>query len=46
MLNKCDVKNRPSKELLVRALEADKVGKLVNRLYIKETSAFNKEGLD
>lgn len=46
MLNKCDRKNRPPKELFVRALETDKLSKLVGRFYIKETSAFNKEGID
>lgn len=46
MLNKVDVKDRPSKELLYKALETEKIQKLISRLYVKETSAFNKEGLD
>jgi hypothetical protein len=46
MLNKCDFKHRPSKEILVKALDVDKLGKLVGKYYIKETSAYNKEGLD
>jgi hypothetical protein len=46
MLNKCDLKHRPLKELLVKALEVDKISKLVGKYYIKETSAYNKEGID
>lgn len=46
MLNKCDLKHRPTKELLVKALEMDKMGKLVNKYYVKETSAYSKEGID
>ena len=46
MLNKCDFKHRPSKELLVKALDVDRLAKLVGKYYIKETSAYNKEGLD
>ncbi len=46
MLNKCDFKHRPAKELLVKALDMEKLGKLVGKYYIKETSAYNKEGLD
>lgn len=46
MLNKCDFKHRPSKELLVKALDVERLSKLVNKYYIKETSAYNKEGLD
>lgn len=46
MLNKCDLKHRPAKELLVKALEMDKMGKLVNKYYVKESSAYNKEGID
>ena len=46
MLNKCDLGGRPPKELLVRALEPERMGKLVGKLYFKETSAFNKEGID
>ena len=42
MLNKCDLKERPPKELYIRALEQDKLAKLVGKVYIKETSAFNK----
>ena len=46
MLNKCDFKHRPSKELLVKALDVDRLAKLVGKYYIKETSAYTKEGLD
>lgn len=46
MLNKCDLRNRASKELLVKALEPDRIAKLVGKYYVKETSAFNKEGID
>jgi hypothetical protein len=46
MLNKCDLGGRPPKDLLVRALEPERMGKLVSKLYFKETSAFNKEGID
>jgi hypothetical protein len=46
MLNKCDFKHRPAKELLVKALDVEKLSKLVGKYYIKETSAYNKEGLD
>jgi len=30
----------------MKALETDKIGKLVSKCYVKETSAFNKEGID
>ena len=46
MFNKADLKNRPPKELLYKALEADKLQKFVGKIYTKETSAYNKEGLD
>lgn len=46
MLNKCDMKNRPSKEIIVKALQLDRLSKLVNKYYVKETSAYTKEGLD
>ena len=45
MLNKCDLK-RKREEIMMKALEPDKLQKLVHKLYIKETSAFTKEGLD
>ena len=46
MLNKCDLKNRPPKELMVKGLEPQRLNKLVGKCYFKETSAFNKEGID
>jgi hypothetical protein len=42
MLNKCDYKDRPSKDLLFKALESDRIIKMVAKLYVKETSAYNK----
>jgi hypothetical protein len=30
----------------VKALDVDKIAKLVGKYYIKETSAYNKEGID
>ena len=32
--------------MLIKALEMDKIGKLVNEAYVKETSAFTKEGIE
>lgn len=46
MLNKCDLRHQHSKEILVKALDVEKLAKLVGKYYIKETSAYNKEGLD
>jgi hypothetical protein len=46
MLNKTDVKERPEREILYKALEVDKIQKLVSKLYVKETSAYTKDGLE
>lgn len=46
MLNKSDIKNRESKQTLFKALETDKLQKNVNKIYVKETSGFTKDGID
>jgi hypothetical protein len=45
MLNKCELQNRVAKDVLIKALEIERMQKLVGKLYIKETSAYTKEGL-
>jgi hypothetical protein len=45
MLNKCEMQNRIQKDILVKALELEKMQKMVGKIYVKETSAYNKEGL-
>lgn len=44
MLNKLDIKNRAPKDALYKALEPEKIQKLVSKFYVKETSAYNKDG--
>lgn len=46
MLNKSDVPNRPPKDMVFKALELDKIEKLVHKAYAKETSAFTKDGIE
>lgn len=46
MLNKCDLPAKVPKDLFFKALEMEKIQKLVGRVYMKESSAYTKEGLD
>jgi hypothetical protein len=46
MLNKSDIKDHIHKDALCKALEQTKIDKLVGKVYIKETSAYNKDGLE
>jgi len=46
ILNKSDIKDRAPKDALYKALEPEKLQKLVAKLYVKEASAYNKDGLE
>ena len=46
MLNKAEVKERPEREVFYKALEVDKLQKLVGRIYFKETSAYTNDGIE
>lgn len=46
MLNKSDIANKVPKDVLFKALDVDKIQKLVGKVYVKETSAYTKDGLD
>jgi site-specific recombinase XerD len=46
MLNKCELENRIAKETLYKGLDMERIQKLVGKIYIKETSAYTKEGLE
>ncbi len=35
MLNKSDIKDRPPRDAVYKALEPDKIQKLISKLYIK-----------
>ena len=46
MLNKSDIKERESKQILFKALQTEKIQKNVHKLYVKETSGFTKDGIE
>lgn len=46
MLNKWDHNSKKDKDVMAKGLEIQKLQKFVNKLYVKETSGFNKSGLD
>ncbi len=46
MLNKSDNAHRVPKDILMKGLEMDKLQKFVGKLYVKETSAYTKDGLE
>lgn len=46
MLNKCDVLSNVPKDLFYKALEIERIQKLVGKVYLKETSAYTKDGLE
>ncbi len=45
MLNKSDLQNKFTKDVFYKALEIEKMQKHVGKVYIKETSAYTKDGL-
>lgn len=46
MLNKSDTQNRVLKDILYKGLDVEKIQKQVGKVYVKETSAYTKDGLD
>lgn len=46
MLNKSDLQNKFNKEVFYKALDIQKMQKLVGKVYIKETSAYTKDGIE
>ena len=46
MLNKWDSNTKKDKDVMIKGLEIEKLQKFVNKLYVKQTSGFNKSGLD
>ena len=46
MLNKSDSKDRVPREALYKGLDLQKMQKIVEKLYVKETSGFTKDGID
>lgn len=46
MLNKSDLHNKVPKDILYKGLDVDKIQKLVGKVYVKETSAYTKDGLE
>ena len=46
MLNKSDLPSKVPKDLFYKALDIEKMQKLVGKVYVKETSAYTKDGLE
>ncbi len=46
MLNKSDIGNRIAKDVLYRGLEIERMAKMVGKIYVKETSAYTKDGIE